>query len=171
VVWPRLRERGLPATLFVPTGFVAGNCPAPLGGAERLPPVSWAQLAEMTASGLLTLGAHSESHQDLRRLPEHQLRAELRRPKECMEDRLGIPVRGFCYPRALWNRRLEREVRQIYDWAVVGGGKRIALTPVPAPYRLPRTSVRSDVPLDLARWLESSVWLEEWAADRVRRLR
>jgi ABC-type molybdate transport system permease subunit len=53
--WPLLEERGLPATLFVPVGFVEGTHPPPIDGTAHLPPARWEDLAAGAAGGLLTL--------------------------------------------------------------------------------------------------------------------
>lgn len=167
--WPLLAERGIPATLFVPVAFVEGEGPAPLRGAGHLPPVSWAALRDMTATGL-TVGSHTWSHPDLTRLPASRVDEELRRSRETLEDRLGRPVTAFCYPRGLWSPRLEPQVGAAYELAAIGGGRRIAAGKV-EPLRITRTSLRRDGPASLEPLLVAPVWLEEWAADRVRRWR
>ena len=169
VVWPMLQEHRVPATLFVPTGFVDGTSPAPIGGVD-LPPCSWSQLRELAASDVVTIGSHTCTHPDLRSLNRDGLEAELRNSRARLEDELGVPVGSFCYPRALWNRRVEREVAEVYDLAVIGGGRRITASNL-NPHRLWRTSIRRDSPLPVEQWLTSPWWLEEAAADVVRRLR
>lgn len=168
--WPLLAELRIPVTLFVPVGFLAGDCPAPIRGTAGLPPLSWEALADLAASDLLTVGSHTWSHADLPRLPTDRLRDELRRSRETLEDRLGRPVRSFCYPRGLWSRRAEAEVGREYELATVGGGRRVTASTV-RPLRIPRTSLRADGPSSLLPLLSAPVWLEEWAADHARRLR
>jgi peptidoglycan/xylan/chitin deacetylase (PgdA/CDA1 family) len=168
-VWPILEEHQVPVTLFVPCGFIATTSPSPLGGVE-LPPCSWAQLRELVSSNLVTIGSHSCAHPDLRALGREQLALELRDSRDRLEDELGVSVSSFCYPRALWNRRVEQEVMGVYDLAVIGGGRRITSANL-NPHRLWRTSVRRDSSLSVEQWLRGSVWLEEAAADVVRRLR
>lgn len=168
-VWPILEEHQVPVTLFVPSGFIAATSPSPLGGVE-LPPCSWAQLRELVNNDLITIGSHSCTHPDLRALGREQLAAELRDSRARLEDELGVSVGSFCYPRALWNRRVEQQVMQAYNLAVIGGGRRITSSNL-NPHRLWRTSVRRDSPLPVEKWLTSSLWLEEAAADVVRRLR
>jgi len=168
--WPLLAERGMPATLFVPVAFVAGAGPAPLRGAGHLPPTSWAELREMAASGRLAVGSHTWSHADLTRLPAARVDEELRRSRETLEDRVGRAVTAFCYPRGLWSKRLEPQVAEVYELAAIGGGRRITAAGL-EPLRIARTSLRRDGPSSLAPLLAAPVWLEEWAADRVRRWR
>lgn len=168
--FPVLAELGLPATLFVPVGFVEGECPPPLASSAALPAASWGELAEMTASGLVTVGSHTWSHPDLTALPAVAVDDELRRSRERLEERLGRPVRSFCYPRARRSRAVEARVRRHYDLAVVGGGGRFG-GQRRDPYRIERVSLRTDGPRSLAPVLRARVWLEERLADRLRRLR
>ena len=166
-VWPVLERLGLPVTLYVPTGFVEGRCPGPLAGAQDHPPIAWRDLRNLAATGRLTVGSHSDTHPDLPRLPLSRLRGELRRSKDLLEERLECPVADFCYPRARWNRRAEREVAKHYRTAAIAGG-RLNRPGNTRPFRLSRVPVRRDMPGDLTRILARSVWLEEWLADRLR---
>lgn len=167
-VWPVLEELGLPATLFVPVGFLERTSGAPMAVAEDLPPITWERLRELAHSGLLTIGAHSLTHPDLRRFSDQELERELALSRRRLEERLEIEVDTFCYPRALWNRRVEAAVGRHYRLAAIGGGR--LLTPANfRPLRLWRTSIRRDGPVSLAPILSSRLWLEEWLADLWRR--
>jgi peptidoglycan/xylan/chitin deacetylase (PgdA/CDA1 family) len=166
--WPVLAELELPATLFVPVGFLDGTHPPPIRGAD-LPPARWEDLAAAVAGGRLEVGAHSWTHRDLRRLPDGELDRELGAARRRLADRLNVEIEAFCYPRGLWSRRLERRVTDEYAWAAIGGGRRWA--PPQSRWRVQRVSLRSDGPASLAPILAAPVWLEEWAADRVRRAR
>jgi hypothetical protein len=167
--WPLLRELDLPATLFVPVGFVRGEGPAPMRGTGDLGPCSWSQLREMADRGL-EVGCHSWTHPDLRRLDDRELRRELVESREELELRLGSAVESFCYPRALWSPRVEARVADGYDFAVAGGG-RVTRPPSVAHHRLQRVSVRADAGDSLHGSLRGAVCLEEWLADRIRRWR
>lgn len=164
--WPMLDELGLPATLFVPVGFLDGTHPPPIHGVD-LPPAHWEDLAAAVAGGRLEIGAHSWTHRDLRRLPDAALGRELGAARRRLAERLGVEIAAFCYPRGLWNRRLERRVATEYSLAVVGGGRRWA--PPQTPLRVQRVSLRRDGPAALAPIVPAPIWLEEWAADLVRR--
>lgn len=167
--WPLLAERGIPATLFVPVGFVEGSAPAPIRGTAHLPPLGWAELRQLAAAGL-AVGSHSVSHPDLPRLPPDRVREELVGSRRVLEDRLGIPITAFCYPRGLWSPALEPLVGEVYELAAIGGGRRITRTNL-RPLRLWRTPLRRDGPAAPAALLAAPVWLEECAADLWRRHR
>jgi peptidoglycan/xylan/chitin deacetylase (PgdA/CDA1 family) len=171
--FPILEELGIPATLFVPVGFVEGEHPPPIGPAP-LPAASWTELEEMVATGLLTVGSHSWSHPELPTLPEEEVDRELTSSREHLEDRLGVAVRSFCYPRGLWTPRVERRVARVYELATIGGGRRFGPRVRRGhlnPLRIQRVPLRADGPFTLRPVLRARVWLEEWIADAVRRSR
>jgi len=71
--WPVLRDLALPATVFLATGFVEGESPAPIrpGAGDRGEPpaaLGWDQVGEMAATGLVGVGSHTHTHRDLDRL-------------------------------------------------------------------------------------------------------
>jgi peptidoglycan/xylan/chitin deacetylase (PgdA/CDA1 family) len=165
--WPILCDLGLPATLFVPVGFVEGETGAPMRGAEALRALDWPRIREMLGSGSLSIGSHGWTHIDLRRASGPEARREIEGSKKHLEDRLGIAVTSFSYPRSLWSRRVEALVGEHYEAAVVAGGGK--LTPGGNRLRIPRVPIVRDGPEDLTRILRSRVWLREWAADKVRR--
>jgi peptidoglycan/xylan/chitin deacetylase (PgdA/CDA1 family) len=169
VAWPLLQEQGVEALLFVPVGFVEGECGSPLAGAESLPPMSWAQLREVVEDGSVTVGSHSWTHPDMRQLDERALRRELIDSRDRLQEELGVSVRAFCYPRALWSRRVEAVVGEVYDYAFVAGGRQMPKGRSFNPLRIPRIPIRRGMPASIEPVLRSRVWLEEWFADKVRR--
>ena len=94
--FPVLKKYGLPATAFVYTDF--------LGGGDAL---TWPQLQDLQASGLVDVQSHSKSHRNLieRRPGETDDRyranidSEMRVPREVLERRLApLKVRHLAYP-------------------------------------------------------------------------
>jgi peptidoglycan/xylan/chitin deacetylase (PgdA/CDA1 family) len=92
---PVLRKYNFPATLFVYNDFI--------GAGDAL---SWAQLQELSASGLVSVQAHSKTHRNLieRSTGEtderyrQMLELEARAPREAIERKLSGPVRHYAYP-------------------------------------------------------------------------
>jgi len=139
----------------------------PLAGARDHRPLAWSDLTELAATGLLTVGSHSDTHPDLPRLPDEEIREELRRAQDLLEERLQRPIPHFCYPRARWSVQVERQVAKRHRSAAIAGGvlNRPGRT---RPLRLARLPIRRDMPEDLGPVLSRSVWPEEWLASRLR---
>lgn len=113
---PLLRRHGFPATLFVYTDFI--------GAGDAL---SWAQLQELAASGLVDIQAHSKTHRNLiERAPNETeaqyrlgLEAEAKAPREILERRLPVQVRHYAFPYGDANEAvLDVLARQHYQLAV-----------------------------------------------------
>jgi peptidoglycan/xylan/chitin deacetylase (PgdA/CDA1 family) len=93
--YPLLRKHGFPATVFLYSDFV--------GAGDAL---TWPQMVEMSASGLIDIQSHSKTHANLiERQPaetEASYRArienEARSPREQIERRLKRDVFAFAYP-------------------------------------------------------------------------
>jgi peptidoglycan/xylan/chitin deacetylase (PgdA/CDA1 family) len=93
--WPALRDRGIPFTLYLASGFVGGTMHWDGSTAKAAgPALSWAQLEEMQASGLCTVGNHTHSHVR----PEHLDAAELDLCSDTISERLGVRPKHFAYP-------------------------------------------------------------------------
>jgi peptidoglycan/xylan/chitin deacetylase (PgdA/CDA1 family) len=115
--FPALQEHGMTATVFVTTGRRASRNPS-----DRLPPiegqamVSWRELGEMVGAGF-TVGAHTLTHPDLTRLGESEAEAEIVGAKAILEDRLGVSVRSFAYPRGRYDQQAREIAARHYSCA------------------------------------------------------
>ncbi|WP_170183677.1 polysaccharide deacetylase family protein [Pseudonocardia hydrocarbonoxydans] len=89
---PVLRHHGIPATMFVVTGWADGRHPA--GEAHVL---DWAELTALRESGV-SLASHSVSHPDFGRLDAATARAELETSRTRMRHVLGEDVDEFAIP-------------------------------------------------------------------------
>lgn len=138
--FPLLKRYGFPATVFMYTDFV--------GARDAL---SWSQLEEMAASGLMEIQAHSKTHRNLieRAAGEtderykQALDSEVRTPRELLERRLSVQVHHYAYPFGDANEAvLETLVRNQYQLAVTvnpGGNPFFA-----QPLMLRRTMIYGD---------------------------
>lgn len=145
--YPVLRKLGLPATMFVYTDFVGAGGDA----------VSWPQLAEMQASGLMDIQSHSKSHRNLieRTTGENEdrykrnLDTETAGPRDLIEQKLSTSgqVRHYAYPFGDANEQvLDALTRQKYTLAVTvnpGGNAFFA-----QPLMLRRTMIFGDHDLE-----------------------
>jgi peptidoglycan/xylan/chitin deacetylase (PgdA/CDA1 family) len=98
--WPALRERGLPATLYVTSGLVGSRH-------EGRPMLSWEQLAELRDGGI-EIGAHGQRHLALDTLPIDHAARELVNSRLELQNRLGLPVRSCAYPHGYHTAAVKR---------------------------------------------------------------
>jgi peptidoglycan/xylan/chitin deacetylase (PgdA/CDA1 family) len=95
---PLLADAGVPATVFVVSGWLGKPHPEEPRG--RI--LSSADVRELAAAGV-EIGAHTETHPDLRSLPYSVVRGELERCKATLEGIVSAPVRVAAYPYGLAN--------------------------------------------------------------------
>lgn len=88
VAWPRLREAGLPFTVFVATDPVDRQFGSYL---------SWDQIRELRDAGV-TIGHHTRTHAHLPTLSEAAVRAEIAEASARFEAELGAAPELFAYP-------------------------------------------------------------------------
>jgi peptidoglycan/xylan/chitin deacetylase (PgdA/CDA1 family) len=101
---PILRELGIPATIFLPTGITDGQLdyfwyespPAPLG---------WEEVRSVAAGGLIDFQSHTESHRLLPGLPPEAALKEFLASKADLERELGSPVTSIAFPAGRYGRR------------------------------------------------------------------
>lgn len=93
-----LADFGLPATFFVPTGYVGTERTFPWdAGLARMPNLGWDDVREMVRMGF-EVGSHTVSHANLGEVEEDRAREELTTSRAVLERELGRPVRWFAYP-------------------------------------------------------------------------
>jgi peptidoglycan/xylan/chitin deacetylase (PgdA/CDA1 family) len=105
--WPVLRTLEIPASLFVNTAYLDLPGPFPFdewgvryhgrSPAEVYRPLTKDQIREMVESGLVTLGAHTHTHQDFRGRPE-EMTADIIRSVEYLQRHFGLTEVTFAFP-------------------------------------------------------------------------
>lgn len=133
-VLPLLVRHRVPAVLYLATGLVAGEGDGP----DDPDALTWSQLAEAVATGLVTVGSHTHGHVDLARASEQVCRDEMTRSRDLIEDRLGVACRHFAYPWAVGSPVADRLARKLFDSAALDAWRtnRAGSTD---PWRLGRT--------------------------------
>ncbi len=138
--FPLLKKYGFPATVFMYTDFI--------GAKDAL---SWSQLEELSASGLVDIQAHSKTHRNLIERTagdsderyKQILDAEVRVPRDLLERRLSTRVQQYAFPFGDANEAvLEALARNQYKLAVTvnpGGNPFFA-----QPLMLRRTMIYGD---------------------------
>lgn len=99
-----LRERGLTATYFVATGYLAEQRPDP-----RV--MDAAQLRELADAGM-TIGSHTRSHAILTRLAPDAAADEIAASRTDLEGLLDREILHFAYPGGAFDARLARQVQR-----------------------------------------------------------
>lgn len=86
-MFPIVREMKVKVNVFIAAGLI---------GTEKM--LSWNQIHEMIASGLVGFGSHGMTHSPLRKISNEDVLHELSASKELIEKNLGMEIDSFCYP-------------------------------------------------------------------------
>ena len=116
--FPLMASRGVPFTLYLTTGPLEDGKPL----APGREPLTWGDVSRMCESGLVTLGAHTHRHVDLRHASITQVEDELDTSNRLIEQRIGLRPLHFAYPWGYWSATADTSVRARYRSAVLGGG-------------------------------------------------
>lgn len=157
---PGLRDRGLPATVFIVTEQAGrdnawGGRSAP--GIPTLPLLGWDAIGPLMEQGF-SVGSHTRSHPRLPALGAAALEDELAGSAATIERELGVRPRWFAYPYGAFNPTVVERTRALYQGAVTTEYRSIAPTEDRA--RIPR--------LD-AYYFQAPGSLEGWGTPGFRR--
>jgi peptidoglycan/xylan/chitin deacetylase (PgdA/CDA1 family) len=182
--FPLLQKYGLVATFFVTAGLIEKDSDVVTrfrlqreSPYEDIRPMDWCQVCEMSKA-CMEFGAHTYSHPNLAALNSPAARAELRRSKEIMEQRLGRPITSMAYPFGKPNRHFTSET---VDLTAEAGYRHAAailwrsVTREDSPLAVPRVLITRDSRQTLREkilgaWDIIGTWQEKvplWLAKRV----
>jgi len=102
LAWPRLRDAGLPFTVFIATGHIDQ------GSSRHL---TWAQIREMQNSGV-TIGHHTISHLHMPTATTARLDKEIGGARARFEKELGIQPNLFAYPYGEAGQQVAAQVKE-----------------------------------------------------------
>lgn len=163
--WPLLRERRMPFTIYLASGFVGRPMRWEGSTATGAPGMglSWRQLAEMLDSGLCTVGNHTHDH-----VPPAELTPEqLDLCSASIEENLGLAPRHFTYPWGVAVPAMEDALRARFRSASTGELGRN--DPACDRIRLARVPVRRTDPVAFfAAKLTGDLWPERAYGQSVR---
>lgn len=106
LAFPVLSQLGVPATLYVPTGFMDGGQRLAWPGIDEwqgtehepeLAAMAWDGVRELRDAGW-EIGAHTHTHPRLTQVDDAQLADELERSRAICSEQLGEPCRSIAYP-------------------------------------------------------------------------
>ncbi|MEV6212487.1 polysaccharide deacetylase family protein [Kitasatospora sp. NPDC051914] len=117
---PVLRGFGFTASVYVVPDLLGGqNGWDPEG--PRKPLLTVDQVVELAAAGW-EIGSHGLSHRALPGLPAHELADQARGSRRALEQLVGGPVTGFCYPYGAVDRPATEAIRDAgYQYACAIG--------------------------------------------------
>ncbi len=109
--FPLLAGANLPATVFVPTRYVDEHDAEARVAAFRhtKPCMTWSQMRELHATGLVTFESHTHSHLDALGAPD-VLRGDIEISSRMLCERLGCESRYFAYPYGRHNAQTDEIV-------------------------------------------------------------
>lgn len=107
--FPILRRFNLHATAFIPTALINQGYY-----------MSWDQIKEIDATGLISFQAHTVYHPDLTSLNTGQAMGEISTSKRVLEQQLGKPVNFLAYPYGVSNLTTWQLVKQAGFMGAVG---------------------------------------------------
>jgi peptidoglycan/xylan/chitin deacetylase (PgdA/CDA1 family) len=140
--FPLLEKYDIPATVFVCGGNVERKS---LG--NNLPLLSWEQIRALHHSGLVEIGSHALTHQNLTQLSQEDATTEISASRAIIGTQCGISPCCFAYPRGRFNMAVVQLVEKAgYEAAVtveshlVQGGNPQA-TRAQAQFMMPRLQI------------------------------
>lgn len=98
--YPVLRELNIPATVFVPTGYLgrSNEWDAANGSLPRRAIMTAAEIRTLHEEGLVDFGSHTVDHRSMAHLSLPEMRTQAEDSRRTLEDILSTPVRTFAYP-------------------------------------------------------------------------
>ncbi len=114
--FPILERFRCPASVFLPTAYIGDTAARQFKGADCM---TWSQVRELQRAGV-EFGSHTVTHPQLTGLETGEVREEIRRSKEIIEERLSSRVRSFAYPYAF--PEADRRFRQMLHMTLEEAG-------------------------------------------------
>lgn len=132
IAYPILKKYGFPAVLFVNTDSIK----------EKQNPntLTWEELRELKATGLIEIESHSVSHDNLLKVSDEQLQREIEESKQLIKSKLGITSTAFAYPYGLFSSKTSAVLKQYgyrFGFTVIRGGNAFFFN----PYALNRSMI------------------------------
>jgi peptidoglycan/xylan/chitin deacetylase (PgdA/CDA1 family) len=117
--WPRLKEYGFSATIFLVTGYCNRNnqWSSQAASVPVRPLMTWAQVEEIAAAGW-SLGAHTQTHPALSQLRPKEAEQEMVSSQSEIVERVGQAATVFAYPYGAVTPQVKEMARRNFRAAV-----------------------------------------------------
>ena len=135
-IYPELRKRGMPWSLFIYPKIVGRGMHA----------VTWSEVAALARDGV-DVESHSYSHPFLTEMTSDGLCHELIDSREILQKKTNNDVRFFCYPFGAFNDTIVAELRSC-GYAAALTTNRGPITRSSDPMKLERYLIHDDTTLD-----------------------
>lgn len=152
-----LADKGVPATIFVTSGFI---------GRDNY--VTPDQLKQLAGAPGIEIGAHSVSHPRLDELGGREIATELAQSRRELEDLTGSPVSTFAYPHGNYDRRVLGAVRNA-GYSSAAAVKNAISHPDDDPFAVARWTITSGSnAAEVSRLLAGEGAPVAWRGERLR---
>ncbi|MGI6524177.1 MAG: polysaccharide deacetylase family protein [Bdellovibrionota bacterium] len=81
--------------------------------ASEAKPLTWEEVKKLSSSPLITVGAHTETHQNLSLCSDAELEKEISQAKTFLEDKIGKTLKYFSYPFGNRAHATQREFKAV----------------------------------------------------------
>ena len=145
--FPILKKYNLPATMFIIIDEV---------GRYQNDRLSWDEIRQMQASGLINFGSHCLGPEPLINIKsDTEVKRQIFDSKQILEEKLAKPVNAFSYPEGFFTPKIRQ-------W-VIGAGYQAAVATMPGkkfsshdPFALKRLRISSNADNLFVFWVETS---------------
>jgi len=116
---PVLRERGIPAHMFLSTDAIDSDKSWPRNAVDgyAFDMLSWNEIEALHEGGVL-IESHTHTHPDMRLLTIAQMEEECERADDRIEGKIGRRPEYFAYPFGYHNRMARELARKMYKGSV-----------------------------------------------------
>lgn len=104
---PLLKKYGMKAVSFLPCKYIDEGHPYYM---------SWDNIKELVNENIISVGAHTYSHIDIRRPTSEELRNEIKKCNDSIYGNLGIKPSSICFPYGTFNSSSVKTIRQCGDY-------------------------------------------------------
>ena len=144
---PILQRFNVPAVAYVSAALVGRSATAE--DPERF--LSWDELRELSASGLVAIGSHAHTHRSMALMPLAEASTEMEQSRQMLMKQLDTDVSSFAYPFGT-----QSDFNDATDKALVGAGYKVAFSSIHGATRrgmaaisLPRVKVEGGESLQM----------------------